>query len=435
MNRRPQPPKYAGKLAYTISPIKPSQSQPDMATPEKPHFLTLPGEIREQIYSILFHPNNNRLHREDEYTSYDYRAALALFHVNHQIYYEARKVFRHLNVFVLIETPWSEAEEHVKILGHVPIVMKSKRAARFESWSLRAQVEAPAVGILGDGTPEQFVILADDLPTFTRTWFYSNLTNPGLNSFLRVTLHLKDPFSPEWEEKRIPRQVQQRLLRPWGEVKDLRHFDVVGDVKPQPSILAEVEAEQKVPSASPEKCLSEATRLKNEGNAALSEGRYKDALMRYNEAWEAMHIVIKGHQRHVHAEAFFAKDLTEAPYAGQNGQVERLKLRVALVANTCLVYLKLGEWEEAQHWGLRSITLMRQASDANDRDDVPPEEEAMLRFPAAAQVGKIYYRTALACKELDDKSQARRLLRVAAVYLPHDETIRKEIAACALRLG
>lgn len=50
-------------------------------------------------------------------------------------------------------------------------------------------------------------------------------------------------------------------------------------------------------------------------------------------------------------------------------------------------------------------------------------------------VGKIYYRTGVAFKELDDKARARKLLRVAAVYLPRDEHVKRELAACALRLG
>lgn len=50
-------------------------------------------------------------------------------------------------------------------------------------------------------------------------------------------------------------------------------------------------------------------------------------------------------------------------------------------------------------------------------------------------VGKIYYRTAVAFKELGDKTWARKLLRVAHVYLPRDENVKRELAACALRLG
>lgn len=64
-----------------------------------------------------------------------------------------------------------------------------------------------------------------------------------------------------------------------------------------------------------------------------------------------------------------------------------------------------------------------------------PADEAILDFVAANEMGKIYYRTAVGYKEIDDKGEARRLLKVAAVYLPQDETVKREIASVALRLG
>ena len=75
-----------------------------------------------------------------------------------------------------------------------------------------------------------------------------------------------------------------------------------------------------------------------------------------------------------------------------------------------------------------------EAMGADERMAIIPEEEAILGFPAADQMGKIYYRTAVACKMMEDESEARKLLRVAAVYLPRDENVRREIAATALRM-
>ena len=70
-----------------------------------------------------------------------------------------------------------------------------------------------------------------------------------------------------------------------------------------------------------------------------------------------------------------------------------------------------------------------------DQSASNPEDEAILNFVAANEMGKIYYRTALAHKAKDDKSEARRLLKVAQVYLPRDQNVAREVAACALRLG
>ena len=405
-----------------------------MTAPTKPHLLTLPPEIRNQIYHLLLQPSASRLSGPDEYTDYNYRPALTLFKTCHQIHIESRKVFRDLNVFVRIETPWPEAEDHVALEGHVPILMRDERAARFADHSMSMVIDAPQSPMQNSET-ETFIILLDDLEKFTKTWFYADLSHPGLNKFLRLTLELRDPYTPIWEAKRMPKWLQRKMLMPFGMVKDLKELVVKGDPQPFLSIENELREQQKIPYVSAEDCLRETIRLKAEGNTELNAGRYREALRKYVKAWEAMHIVIKGRKRHIHADAFFGREMKEAPFVGKPGQSERLVLRVQLVANTCLAYVKLEEWEEVKFWGMRSITMLREAMGADERHEIPPDDEAVLGFPAADQMGKIYYRTALAFKELGDKVQARKLLRVSAIYLPRDENVKKEIAACALRLG
>ncbi|KAI0869055.1 hypothetical protein GGS24DRAFT_480047 [Hypoxylon argillaceum] len=395
--------------------------------------LSLPPEIRDQIYTIILHPSNNRTFQADEYTDYNYRNALVLFRLNRQIYYEARDIFRTLNVFLRVETPWSEAEQHVNIVGHVPILMRGARAARFRGHSLQVTIETPAAGEPEQDT-HQFIMLADDLPAFTKAWFYWDLSHPGLNRWLSLKLSLRDPYTPDWDEKHVRRDVQRKLLIPFGDVKGLSASSITGDPKPQPKIAAELRALQAVKPPPPEECLAEGIRFKNEGNELLQKDEVHAALAAYNRAWEAIHIVVKGRQRHVHAEAFFARDLVDEPFAGKNGQLERMNLRLQLVANTCLAYLKLRDWDELKFWGMRTIHLMRQATGANETH-IPPEDEALLGFPSAPQVGKIYYRTARAFEELGDRSEARRLLRVAQVYLPNDQIVKKSLAALSLKIG
>ena len=408
--------------------------EPAAAAAAAPHLLTLPPEIRETIYRLILHPAANKLEQQDEYSNYDYRAAFALFKINHQIHLEARKVFRDLNVFIRVETPWPEAQDHVAIEGHVPILMKKARARRFGGYSMSVVIDAPQ-SPMQDSEAEYFVILLDDLEKFARSWFYADLSHPGLNRFLRLTLSLRDPYTPAGEERRAPRWLQRKLLLPFGMVKDLREVVVEGEPMPVAAVEAELRALQAVPHESAEYCLREAGRKKLEGNNELNAGHFDAALKLYSEAWEAMHVVVKGRQRHIHADAFFGRELTEDPFKGKNGQAERLILRVHLVANTCQVYLKLEDWDEACFWGMRSIRMLREAMGADDRHEIPAEDEAVLGFPAADQMGKIYYRTALAFKELGDKTQARKLLRVASVYLPRDESVKRELAACALKIG
>jgi len=59
----------------------------------------------------------------------------------------------------------------------------------------------------------------------------------------------------------------------------------------------------------------------------------------------------------------------------------------------------------------------------------------MQNFPGAEGMGKIYFRTGMACVELGDKAEARRLLRIAAAYRPTDTIVRDALASVALQLG
>jgi len=85
---------------------------------------------------------------------------------------------------------------------------------------------------------------------------------------------------------------------------------------------------------------------------------------------------------------------------------------------------------------MRTIDVIRQAIGLPENYEASrPEDEAVMNFAGADDMGKIYFRTAMAYKGLDDKSEARKLLKVAQIYLPRDRRVQEEIAACALRLG
>jgi hypothetical protein len=59
----------------------------------------------------------------------------------------------------------------------------------------------------------------------------------------------------------------------------------------------------------------------------------------------------------------------------------------------------------------------------------------MLGFPGSEGMGKIYFRTGMACIELGDKNEARRLLRIASQYRPTDTIVRDALASVALKLA
>lgn len=392
-------------------------------------FLSLPLELREEVYSILLHPDaNRRCDPRDGTISYHYRYS-NLFRVNKQIYDEAKKVFRRLNIFALVETPFPEAEHHIAIEGYVPVVVAGTKAETFKDWHLRVVIDAPGYHF---PRPDAYnlVLHADDVASFCKMWFYSALSYPGLNSNLGIHLALQNPYAMSYEDGTLPKALQKKLMAPFGMVKGLKA--VTFDGISYESIRQDVLKTMKEPPVSPSQCLEDSSRLKDAGNLALKEKKYQRAISLYLKAFEAMHIICVGHRRSVWADAYFQGTLEGETFKGQQAEMVRLVLRIKLVANIVLAFIKLEDWEEARFWGMRTIHLMRQAMGFSENGE---DEEPILGFAAANQMGKIYYRTGLALKHLDDKPEARKLLRIAIQYLPNDEEIKRTVASVALQLG
>ncbi|MCJ1474395.1 hypothetical protein MMC13_003053 [Lambiella insularis] len=371
--------------------------------------LRLPGEIRNLIYRHVFRSADNKHDSGGGYKHYKFDLSLML--VNQQIYFESRKIFRDHNIFVAIETPWPEAQQHVRNDGYVPILITDEQAARFNHQHLSVIINAPRYQMFQHYKPRKFIILLDDLPVFTEMWFYSDLSHLSLNSNLRLTLKLQNPFPISFDPRPIPKATQQKLLEPFGVVKGLLEVKVEGDH--YISLEKAMRAEMAIPYMTPEVCLDEATKLKNEGNVALGKKQYREAIKRYEKSFLAIHIVCEGRRRSIWGDEFFHRELVSGPFKGQHGQMVRLVLRIRLVANIIHAYLQLYEYEEARFWGQRSIDLM------------PGDIETSM-FAASPELGKIYYRTAMAYKALGNVSEAGRLLKLAVKYLPNDKMVRAE---------
>lgn len=395
------------------------------ASPAAFPFLRLPRELRDEVYSLLLDPHNFRIELEDDLVEYKYD--LRLLRVNRQIYDEARQVFRRLNTFARIETPWPEAKTHISDEGRVPIIASGTAATTFDAVHLRVYIEAYQYSF-GEGHTHHLVILAEHLHAFCKMWYYSDLSHPGLNAHLRLVLTLQDPYAVETVEKPLPPSLKRTLLEPFREIKGLHEMRVNG--QGDETIEKALRDAQAVLYNSPEDCLEEATRLKDEGNAALKKNSFQEALRLYEGAFAAMHIVVSGKRRSIWGNAFFETHCRSGKYEGQHAQLVRLVLRVKLVANTTQTYLKMEDYYMAKFWGMRSIQLMREGMGVENDD----EDEPMLGFAAANEMGKIYYRTGLACRAMGEREQARKLLRIAAQYLPRDPHVSTALASVALMI-
>ena len=389
-------------------------------------FLDLPGELRELIYTNVFRSIYNKYDAGEGYDQYRYD--LSLMRVNQQIYYEARTIFRKNNIFISIETPWPEAQQHIRDQGYVPILITDEQASRFKNQHLAVSIHAPRYQ---NFQPlRKFIILQDDLRKFTAMWYYSDLSHPGLNSNLRLTLKLQDPYAASFEARPVPKASQLKLLEPFGEVKGL--FDVEFDGEIYSSVKKMVKDLMAVPYKSVEECLDEGNKLKEKGNEALGKKEYKEAVKLYEQSFLAIHIVCNGRQRSIWGDAYFDKQIHTGTFKGENAQQVRLVLRIRLVANIIHAYLQLGDYEEARFWGKRSIDMMPYVLQAAGEDDLA--SAGLDNFIAFPEIGKIFFRTAIASKVLGDDTEARAFLKVATKLLPNDLKVRAEYNAMALRM-
>lgn len=76
-------------------------------------FLSLPLELREQIYALYFKPADRLVHSDafnvKGFFGGVYNFDFELYRVSRQIYAEAKRVWERENVFVKIATPWPSA--------------------------------------------------------------------------------------------------------------------------------------------------------------------------------------------------------------------------------------------------------------------------------------------------------------------------------------
>ena len=395
-----------------------------------PRFLDYPPEIREQIYSDILSTARSKVESNNPEEPAHYEYQLAILSTCRQIYREAKKVFQD-NVFIKVTTPWLEAIDHIRSEGKVPSVTTREKAEAFQDFHLWVFIDTPSGTHPADHPRFSMLISLEDLQAFNEFWHFSNLNFYGLNRHLRLKLTIQDPHVPD---RKIPKALQTRLLMPFGLIKELDTFTVHGS-KLLPSVDEALQKERAIPDPTPEECLEKGFALKDAGNALLKLGLYRQALKKYVDSFGAIHIHVSGRVRTVHCDGFYIRDLTSGTYKGQRGDYARGILRVQLVANIVYAFIKLEDFVEAHFWGKRSIILFRHSVTGEHSDEIGDDGQDWLtrileiRFPAQDAMGKIFYRTALASRALGKLADVKTLMRAAAVYLPHDEIVQREVMA------
>ena len=389
-------------------------------------FLDLPAEIREQIYFyFMWSSDSKRFHQVGSELPPYYEYDLSLLYVNRLVHTEAKKIFQD-NIFIKITTPWPQSIQHINNEGKVPIVAEGSKAAAFKQYHLHIFVDTPDPAARYYGDTVSMLTCLEDLPAFSQMWRYSNLNYRGeLNLNLTLKLTIQDPHV---QTRKLPKKLQEQLLVPFGEVKGLAKFSLEGTYL-LPSVEKKITELRAQEEPAVESCLASAEALKNEGNTKLAAGKYQEAIDFYIKSFAAIHIEVNGRIRNIHCDGYFQTDLASGPDKGKRADYMRMIIRVRLVANIVFAYLKLKEYAEAHFWGKRSIVLFRQSMTGDNVDDVDwLEQLKSLNWPAQTEMGKIFYRTALAAREMRKEADVKTLIKAASVYLPHDETVQREKA-------
>ena len=287
----------------------------------------------------------------------------------------------------------------------------------------------------------------DDLPAFTRIWYFSNL-NSGrqLNAYLTLRLDLKNPWNAGTT---VPKSLQEKLLLPFGEVKDLHRmrFDFHGspffpDCTVYPSIKAKVQKEQAIPAPTPEECVEECWRRKHLGLEKLAKKDYTDTLEEYVRAFGEIFIFVEGRKREVVCDAYFSTELDSGTFKGQYGHSVRLHLRVQLVACVMQAYLLMGDYEEAWFWGQRSVRLMREGMQGMEAIGGEGwnewvEETVGVGFPGRKDMAWVFFRSAVArrkvLEEEEREVEVEALIFAAERFAVGDQLLGAELKAWRLR--
>ncbi|KAH7018618.1 uncharacterized protein B0I36DRAFT_354878 [Microdochium trichocladiopsis] len=248
---------------------------------------------------------------------YNYKRSLALLRLSKQIHAEAKPVFRELNIFVRVEAVWPEQD---MVERQVPIVIEGQQVEHFTEHSLSVYINFGTSGEPWDlesflerwrSEPYSLVLLADDLDKFTRSCLYARLERPEVNESPSLKLRLRSRCATAQDtaqDKAITtRELQRKLLMPFGIVKRLENLVIEGEPAALPSVEQELRDAQLVSLPTGEECLAKATTLKATGNEAIEQGDYHKALKIYREALEAIYYIVtgRGHYTYTDLTALF----------------------------------------------------------------------------------------------------------------------------------
>ncbi|CAD6589932.1 MAG: hypothetical protein ASARMPREDX12_004079 [Alectoria sarmentosa] len=388
--------------------------------PPRANFLSLPLELRNEIYRHLL--STRRTRNDLGLGRARYSLQTAILATSQRIYAEASKVLQE-NRFINITTLWTTFKQDVLVQGKFPIIAERKGKVPYRDFHRLVVLD-----FMGDANETVFynyLTCQDDLPQLCKLLFYASCQGPNFSSMLHVTLML---INPDVRAKTgVPKALQESFMMPFAILKGLHGLTIKGDRNKE--VETALRKAMSVPNPTAAEYLESAAALKDAGNAAFKAGDYARSIRIYIQAYEAMHFIVDGQRFAIMLDGYFASNtLTGGRFDGQRGDLVRHHLGSQLNWNIQQAHLKLEQWPQAYLWGERAISDLEYANVQQSVLDGTPN------LVTGAEQAKVYWRMAVASKALDRKQVWARSLMKASMFAPQDRAIRRELDALEKRL-
>lgn len=186
------------------------------------HFERLPIEIRRQIYSSLLTADKVR-QPPDKLLVCSYHFDVAILCVNRKIYQEASDMLYNDNRFVVVSCDWEMIFTIMSNHEVATVCKDQKLVARFKRnimrlhikflWAIHNPNNTEFTNKQSGKVLKSFIIMANDLPIFTRMLHIMNMTNGGDRQ------NTKYNFRIEATPARLPGlELQRTLLEPFRQL-------------------------------------------------------------------------------------------------------------------------------------------------------------------------------------------------------------------------
>lgn len=386
---------------------------PVLAAPSKASFTSLPLELRNEIYGHLL------LLQRTRRSGFQ----LAILRTNGQIHSEALKIFRE-NKFVHFVTRYEQCV--MQLLASKPVFAFATEQNLSFSYCSMFFNHADLDG-RNCPKPPGYITVLESIPILCKTLSMRGFEVPGSLRKLHITIVLQNPHFPD-RNYPLPKSLQEQILMPFGILKGLNGLTVTG--AKSELVGADLKAAMADPAPTATCFLKEASALKDAGDAACNAGDHHQAIRKYHEAFEAMHISVGDNSIDVHLHQYYGNaKLERNVFASQRGDLVRHQLGSRLSWNLTQAYMKLGSWRKAHLWANRAVLEIECHSVQQRLVHGPPD------LITQAERAKVFYQMAVVCKHLGNEEGQMDNLIKAYTRAPNDALICQEVAELRKRLG